>query len=112
MRWDAYWTSGALIEPRQTIVDEDPIGGGKDISSLLFDLERPGLVLPYFKLMGLFQRLREPPSIFHDLGSVGPDGECSQKLIELNFDCVLFFATCRYTEFHMFLFWIGCRKNP
>jgi hypothetical protein len=101
-RWAGAVTSNALIKAGQTIIDEDPIRGGKDVPSLLFNLEGPDFVSPQVKLMLFLQRLREPPLRFHDLASVSPNGKRSQELAELNFDGVLFFASCGYTEFHSF----------
>ena len=100
MRLSACWTSGALIESRQAIVNEDPIRGRKDIAALFFNLEGPDFELAYLKLMGFLQWFREPASMCDDLIPVGPDGERSEKLMKLHFDRVLFRASGHYTEFH------------
>lgn len=86
-------TSDALVESGQAIVDEDPVGGGEDVSSLLFDFEVPELILAHVKLMRLLQWFREPSGLVDELNAVHFDDQLSQQLIELKLDRVILFVS-------------------
>jgi hypothetical protein len=90
----------ALIKLRQAIIEEESILRREKVFPFLFDADADRFELPYFKIVAIHKRLREPPLFVENNLAIDADDRFAEELVEVEFDDVFLVKPCFDRESH------------